>query len=236
MLMIPIRGRKECRSIPQQAQISVKDRWRASAWHDRALKLQQDLKGARSQLAAEHKAGRELADCFAVDCIGYLGARRQEANRTCDTERDMKETRVALANIVPDRHAAFFSDWKGTCECTNVPPHKNEVVTHGNVCLWIGPVTVVAGYKLSVMSQARHGVGHGHQPAILHEHFLSIAAVSGSAARKLSAATPGPQPRTVETHKNTGGSHAGTCARLLNDVALHITVRGKQIMGAFQSM
>lgn len=114
-LMSPIRGRKECTQIPQQAQISVTDRWKASAWHDRALKLQQELKGVRSQLAAEHKAGRETADCFAVACIGHLGAMRQDANRTCDTTKDMQKTRVALAGIVPHRHKAFFADWAGAC-------------------------------------------------------------------------------------------------------------------------
>ena len=99
MLMIPIRGRKECRSIPQQAQISVKDRWRASAWHDRALKLQQDLKGARSQLNN---------DCLIPPTsFKSLIDHRRDVNRAKAIFEDM----VRTAQVLEDMHLDKGTTW-----------------------------------------------------------------------------------------------------------------------------
>ena len=112
-LMCSVRGRKECTAIPQEEQAPVADRQTASWLHDKVHKLQMKLKRSNTKLDKEHKAGRELADLFAVSCISHLGVQQNGANRSCDTDRNYKLTRAALQAILPERHLQFFKDWKG---------------------------------------------------------------------------------------------------------------------------
>ena len=81
----------------------------------------------------------------------------------------------------------------------------------------------MAGHYLTCLSQARHGVGASHHPAVLHEYLVCLASTSGSAAKKVAATTPSPQPRSTSDKKNNQAQVQRNVARFASYMKYTLT-------------